>query len=268
MAPKRSSRKSNEKKNQDQENQQAQIEAEAEKQTQPKPTTSSSTNDASASSSSSFTSPMESISHSFPMTHPIPSPLIDPELIPSEDVVLEQELMLNPDNPRSYLNYIQHITTSNPIPGKTFPLPKPDSSLSSSEALLLGPLNNSKLRLSLKRITLIYERTLNRFPTSYPLWRDYLLLRSDFILGPLKGGNKFRKKKLIQSGRLTLDVGPTLLDGTEKELENDESLQLVYDGGLDGIVGWKEWRSLAAVFERALMWLPKVREREKMEGWD
>lgn len=211
-----------------------------------------------ATASGSASSSLSAISSLFPLAHPIPNPLEDPELIPADDVVLEQELMLNPDNPRSYLNYIQHILTSNPIPGRTSPLPKPDTELSSIQASLLGPLSSKATRLSLKRVVGIYERTLSRFPTSYPLWRDYLLLRCDFVLGTPKGGNKIRKKKMIQSGRLTLDVGPTLLDGTQKELEKGNNLELVFEGGLDGVVGWKEWRSLAAVCERALMWLPNV----------
>lgn len=43
-------------------------------------------------------------------------------------------------------------------------------------------------------------------------------------------------------------------DALEEEGQDAEQ----WEGGLDGIVGWEEWKSLAAAFERALMWLPKV----------
>jgi hypothetical protein len=41
------------------------------------------------------------------------------------------------------------------------------------------------------------------------------------------------------------------LEEAEEELEQWET-------ALDPIVGWEEWKSLIATFERALMWLPKV----------
>ncbi len=48
---------------------------------------------------------------------------------------------------------------------------------------------------------------------------------------------------------------PEMKDALEEEKEDIEE----WEAGLDGIVGWEEWKSLVATFERALMWLPKVR---------
>jgi pre-mRNA-splicing factor SYF1 len=48
---------------------------------------------------------------------------------------------------------------------------------------------------------------------------------------------------------------PEMKDALEEEKEDLES----WEDGLDGVVGWQEWRSLIATYERALMWLPKVR---------
>ena len=43
------------------------------------------------------------------------------------------------------------------------------------------------------------------------------------------------------------------------EFECQDTTLEQWEGGLDGIVGWEEWKSLVATFERALMWLPRVR---------
>jgi hypothetical protein len=48
---------------------------------------------------------------------------------------------------------------------------------------------------------------------------------------------------------------PDIKDAIEEEQEDLKQ----WEGGLDGVVGWEEWRALIATFERALMWLPKVR---------
>lgn len=47
---------------------------------------------------------------------------------------------------------------------------------------------------------------------------------------------------------------PEMKDALEEEKEDLEE----WEAGLDGIVGWEEWKSLVATFERALMWLPKL----------
>jgi hypothetical protein len=70
-------------------------------------------------------------------------------------------------------------------------------------------------------------------------------MRMSFVLGkPIIKKRSGGKKKL-----------PEMKDALEDEKEDLEQ----WEGGLDPIVGWEEWKSLAATFERALMWLPKVR---------
>src|SRR5262245_22485050 len=43
-------------------------------------------------------------------------------------------------------------------------------------------------------------------------------------------------------------------DALEEEKEDLEQ----WEGGLNGVVGWEEWKALVSTFERALMWLPNV----------
>jgi pre-mRNA-splicing factor SYF1 len=47
---------------------------------------------------------------------------------------------------------------------------------------------------------------------------------------------------------------PDMKDALEAKEDSEE-----WTGGLDPVVGWEEWKALVATFERALMWLPKVR---------
>ncbi|PWN52203.1 hypothetical protein IE53DRAFT_385362, partial [Violaceomyces palustris] len=192
--------------------------------------------------------PIRQISSLFPITSPYPNPANDPEIIPSSDIPLEQELLRNSDNLRSWSSYIQHVRQSN-----LFPNALPDRNLSSVQIRLLGNLSSSSQRLALRRLTSVYERALARFPTSFTLWRDYLELRSSFVLGTPKGGLLSRRRRQIQISRSNLDLGPTLVDNAHHEILQDE-----YESGLDGILGWIEWRSLAATYERSLMWLPNM----------
>ena len=48
---------------------------------------------------------------------------------------------------------------------------------------------------------------------------------------------------------------PDMKDALEDERDDLEE----WTGGLNPIIGWEEWKALVATFERALMWLPKVR---------
>ncbi len=44
-----------------------------------------------------------------------------------------------------------------------------------------------------------------------------------------------------------------------KELIEEEELEFeYYEGGLNPVVGWPEWKALIAVFECVLTWLPMV----------
>ncbi|KAJ9474006.1 Pre-mRNA-splicing factor SYF1 [Pseudozyma hubeiensis] len=201
-----------------------------------------------ASPSSPVQDAMTAVTSLFPITSPFPDPATDDLLIPDADIMLEQEMLRNPDNFRSWSSYIDHIIDSNVVKR-----PPPDVSLSAYQAGLLGPLASSTQRIALRRITSIYERALAQFPTRYSLWRDYLQNRSRFVLGEPKGGFEAKRKRDLQAAREKLDFGPTLLDSAE-----DEDFGSAYRGGLDDAVGWQEWKSLAALYERALMWLPTM----------
>jgi pre-mRNA-splicing factor SYF1 len=198
----------------------------------------------------------EKMSSLFPVTYPFPDPTADNSLIPQEDIALEQDLLLNSLNPRSWQTYIQHVLTTNrPSESQAF-FHDADGHLSSAQVKLLGPLASSSNRLALKRLTFVYERALSLFPTNYNLWRDYILQRMKYVLGEPQGGLTAFWSKQIQTGKVKLDVGPTLIDGA-----NEEGEWAASEGGvssLDGRAGFREWESLAALFERCLMYLPKV----------
>lgn len=196
----------------------------------------------------------------FPITWPFPDPLEDVDLIPQEDIALEQDLLLNSANPRAWQNYIKHILTTNrPSESQSF-FHIPDDHLSSVQLHLLGLLSSPLNRLALKRITFVYERALSLFPTSYSLWRDYLLQRMKYIMGEPKGGLEAFWARQIRSGKEKLDVGPTLMDGkiSGEEEWDWSAMDEGGTGALDGRVGYREWESLTATFERALMILPRV----------
>ncbi|EPQ26017.1 uncharacterized protein PFL1_06470 [Pseudozyma flocculosa PF-1] len=192
--------------------------------------------------------PFEQIAALFPLTVPFPDPSANLDIVPASDIALEQELLRNPDNLRSWASYINHIVDTNVQKRAT-----PDSNLSSAQIALLGPLASASQRLALQRITSIYERALAQFPTRYSLWTDYLQLRSRFVLGEPKGGFEAKRKRDLRASKEGVDFGPTLLEANEHQ-----DYGPAYTAGLDGIAGWIEWRSLAACYERALMWLPKM----------
>jgi pre-mRNA-splicing factor SYF1 len=204
----------------------------------------------------------EKMAELFPITRPFPDPMQDIDLIPQEDIALEQDLLLNSTNPRAWQNYIKHVCTTNrPSDSQSF-FHDPDSHLSSSQLSLLGPLSSSSNRLALKRITFVYERALSLFPSTYTLWKDYLLQRMKYVLGEPKGGMDAFWAKQIKVGKEKLEVGPTLLTGKEEgEEEWDWGTLQGSLGALDGRVGYQEWHSLAAVFERALRFHPRVSEQ-------
>lgn len=196
----------------------------------------------------------------FPLCYPSLDPLDDGTLISPGDVALEQDLLLNMSNIRSWNTYIHHVVKYNKPNDATSLYTDADSHLSSAQVLLLGPLASASNRLALRRITLAYERALAVFPNSYTLWKDYLLHRMTYVLGIPEGGLDSYWKKQIKIGRDKLEAGPTLLEGTghsegqQWDWSSDDDGQ----GCLDGHIGHREWESLASVFERALMYLPNV----------
>ncbi|KAF9049334.1 TPR-like protein [Hymenopellis radicata] len=118
------------------------------------------------------------------------------------------------------------------------------SDLPEEVAVLIGPLSTPLRRISLQRLTYLYESALTHFPGSFKLWKSYLTMRMSYVLGtPVVKKRAGGKRKL-----------PEMKDALEEEKEDLQEWQ----GGLDGVVGWEEWRSLVATFERALMYLPKL----------
>ena len=184
---------------------------------------------------------LESLSSLFPLTLPVPSPKTHPDLITVKDVHREEDLLRNPQSFRVWWSaihssreaYTSQIKTERPpdLPEEVFSL--------------LGPLSTPLQRISLQRLTYLYESALAQFPTSFKLWKSYLTMRMSFVLG-----KQIVKKRAGGKKKL-----PEMKDALEDEKEDLEE----WEGGLDGIVGWEEWKSLVATFERALMYLPTVR---------
>ena len=191
---------------------------------------------------------IDRITENFPLTFPIPSPSTHEDLIPFDDLVFEQELLRNPDNIRTWMDYISHVEETN---YRKRPIPDPE--MSSDGVKLLGFLSDKALRLALQRTVGLYERALSVFPTSYKLWRRYLSARAFFVLGEPHDGSAGRRQRLLQTTNPSLEMGPALLD-----MRREEELQEYWHFALDGTLGWKEWRSLAAAYERALQWLPNM----------
>ncbi|WFD00470.1 pre-mRNA-splicing factor syf1 [Malassezia yamatoensis] len=182
-----------------------------------------------------------------PLTYPVPMPTTHDGLVPADDLVLEQELLRNPDNFRTWSSYIGHVEETN-----YRKRPLPDTGMSSEGVELLGLLSDASQRLALQRIVSIYERAIAQFPRSYRLWHRYLDARARFVLGEMRGGAVAARKRMLQTNHVS-EMGPTLLDARKTEEEANQ-----YEGGLDGVLGYQEWRSLAAAYERALIYLPRM----------
>lgn len=210
---------------------------------------------AGSSSGATAATPLADVVSSLPLTWPVPNPVDDETLIPSSDIALEQDLLLNLDSLRAWTSYIAHITTANYHRRSA-----PDVRFSPAEARLLGPLASADNRLALRRIVSIYERALAHFPGSYALHRDYLYNRARLVLGEPKGGFDALRKRINHATRRNLDAGPSLV--AEEDDTHDEWQWQWQDGGaLDGTVGYKEWVALVAACERTLQWMPRVSSR-------
>ncbi|KIY66119.1 spliceosome complex protein [Cylindrobasidium torrendii FP15055 ss-10] len=174
------------------------------------------------------------------LTFPTPSPVTHPDLLTVQDVHREEDLLRNPQSFRVWWSaihssreaYTSQIKTERP----------PD--LPEEVAALLGPLSTPLRRLSVQRLTYLYESALAQFPGSFKLWKSYLTMRMSFVLG-----RQIIKKRAGGKKKL-----PEMKDALEEEKEDIEQ----WEGALDGVVGWEEWKALVATFERALMYLPKL----------
>jgi hypothetical protein len=176
----------------------------------------------------------------FPLTFPIPQPTSHPDLITTKDLQREEDLLRNPTSFRAWWSAI-HSTRENFY---TLHKLNPDSNIPEHVIAILGPLASPLARLTLQRLTYLFEAALLQFPNSFKLWKAYLNMRMSFVLGKLVAKKRSGGKKKFPEMK-------DALEEAEEELEQWET-------ALDPIAGWEEWKSLIATFERALMWLPKV----------
>lgn len=183
---------------------------------------------------------LSSLRSIFPLTNPVPTPTTHDELVTTADLTREEDLLRNPFSFRHWWTAIQAAKDTYNAKLKAEPVPDIDP----GAARLLGPLASPTARISLQRLTYLYESALVNFPGSFKLWKAYLHIRMSYVLG------KFVQKKRA-GGKKKF---PDMKDALEDEKEDLEK----WEGGLDGLVGYEEWKSLIATFERALMWLPHV----------
>jgi pre-mRNA-splicing factor SYF1 len=184
------------------------------------------------------------LSARFPLAFPIPTPASHPELIRTADLAVEEDLLHNPENQRSWLVHIAAIEKriSASLPPKNHSL--------SPEDRLLGPLASPAARDGFRELVMVYERALAVFPTSFKLWKAYFAMRQRHVLGELTAGAaKARKKQSKRGAGYKTNVAEMLHDAEEVN---------VWEGGLDGVVGYEEWRALFATGERMLAWLPHL----------
>lgn len=172
----------------------------------------------------------------FPLTFPVPTPISHPDIVSVKDAQREEDLLRNPF---SFRNWWIVIHATNDSFNARLKVSKQEPGPS-----VLGPLAHPLAKTALQRLTYLYEAALINFPGSYKLWKAYLNMRMTFVLG-----KRIIKKRAGGKKKL-----PDMKDALEDEKEDMEE----WEGGLDPIVGWEEWKSLVATFERALMWLPKV----------
>ncbi|KAF4615495.1 hypothetical protein D9613_002905 [Agrocybe pediades] len=184
---------------------------------------------------------IEELTSYFPLTFPIPTPTTHPDLITTQDLHREEDLLRNPDSFRAWWTAINTMREGYVAQQK---LESATSKLPEEVTNVLGPLASPLARLSLQRLTYIYEAALKQFPGSFKLWKSYLTMRMSFVLGkPVAKKRAGGRKKL-----------PEMKDALEEAVEYLDE----YETCLDPIVGWEEWKALIATFERALMWLPKL----------
>ena len=188
-------------------------------------------------------SSIEDYTSYFPLTFPIPTPTTHPDLITTKDLHREEDLLRNPTSFRAWWTAINSIRESYVSQSKIESTTS-TSKLPEETIAILGPLASPLARLTLQRLTYIYEAALTQFPNSFKLWKSYLQTRMSFVLGkPVVKKRAGGKKKF-----------PEMKEALEEVLEDGEE----WETPLDPIVGWDEWKALIAVFERALMWIPKV----------
>jgi pre-mRNA-splicing factor SYF1 len=182
---------------------------------------------------------VESLASFFPLTNPIQNPKTCAKLLSVKDLHREEDLLRNPTSFRAWWTAISNTKEAINFAQKE---DRPD--VPPIVAALLGPLATPCARAGLQQMTYLYESALSNFPTSFKLWKAYLQMRSQYVLGKIIIRKRAGGKKRL----------PEMQDALEDEKNHHEQ----WEGGLDGVIGWQEWHSLAAAFERALMWIPNV----------
>ncbi|KAG8798080.1 pre-mRNA-splicing factor syf1 [Serendipita sp. 398] len=174
----------------------------------------------------------------FPLTWPIPSPTTHKHLLQLSDLSREEDLQRNAGSFRHWWTAI--TSTKDAIVAQQ----KKANPASPYVDKTLGMLSTPEARLGLQKLVYLYESALACFPTSFKLWKAYLQMRCLYVLGkstkPKRAGGR---KKLAE-----------MREALEDELETAET----WDSGLDGVIGWEEWKALVATFERAITWLPTM----------
>ncbi len=183
----------------------------------------------------------EDLSSLFPLVYPVPSPLTRPDLLTPKDLHREEDLLRNPNSFRAWWTVLQSTREAYVAQQKL----ERDSHIPQEIQTLLGPLATPSARLGFQRLTYLYEAALANFAGSFKLWKSYLMMRTSFVCGKLVIKKRAGGKKKL----------PEMKDALEAEVDDVEQ----WDAPLDPIVGWEEWKGLIATFERALMYLPKVR---------
>lgn len=184
---------------------------------------------------------VEELSSHFPLTFPTPTPTTHPDLITTADLHREEDLLRNPSSFRAWWTAINSMREEGAAAQKAEAIA---SAPGDDIVAVLGPLALPSARLSLQRLTYIYEAALTQFPNSFKMWKSYLNVRIAHVLGkPIVRKRAGGKKKF-----------PEMKEALEEALEYPDEWEVA----LDPVVGWEEWKALVALFERALMWLPKV----------
>lgn len=181
---------------------------------------------------------LEALAGVLPVTVPIPTPTNNTSLLSSKDLHREEDLLRNPGSFQVWWSAIQ-TAKEQAIASQKAQV----ASLSDAHDLL-GPLASATARGNVQRLTYLFESALVHFPGSFKLWKAYLSMRMFYVLG------KGQKKKRAGARKKYAEM--------KESMEEEAIDQETYEGGLDGVLGWEEWKALVGTFERALTWLPTV----------